>query len=67
MIYLVLTITHTVLTSSEFRVLIQTLKNLVMHSNVHQEQLIIPTVNVRPGKFMVFMTRIGNHNFVLYH
>ena len=67
MIYPVLTIIHTVLTSSEFRVLLQTLKNLVMHSNVHQEQLIIPTVNVRPGKFMVFMTRKGNHNFVLYH
>ena len=67
MIYLVLTITHTVLTSSEFRVLIQTLKNLVMHSSVPLEQLIIPTVNVRPGKLMVFMTLIGNHNFVLYH
>ena len=67
MIYLVLTIIHTVLTSSEFRVLIQTLKNLVMHSSVHLEQLIIPTVNVRPGKLMVFMTLIGNHNFVLYH
>ena len=67
MIYLVLTITHTVLTSSEFRVLIQTLKNLVMHSSVHLEQLIIPTINVRPGKFIVFMTRIGNHNFVLCH